>query len=81
MTEKPYTKIGNTYYPRYIAHGASNNEIKGSGWRAWKDGENYYYEYDAGHFATNMTTVLISEDDFNSLRDRKIAEFDIKKYC
>lgn len=77
MTNKPYTKIGSTYYPIKRKEGPIGNEIRGGGWRAWTDGGQYYYEYDAGHFATKLTTIIISENDFNLLKEGKITESDI----
>lgn len=81
MSDKPYSKIGNTYYPRPRAQSSSDDEIKGAASRAWVENGQCYYEYDAGHFATKLKTVKISDDDFNALKVGRISDADvIRKY-
>ena len=79
MNDKPYTKVGKTYYPKPKAVQQSSSEVKGSLWRAWKeDSGRAFFEYDAGHFATKMRVVEISLDDFDrvkagSMTDRELV--------
>ncbi|WP_135622501.1 hypothetical protein [Solemya pervernicosa gill symbiont] len=77
MNDKPYTKIGNTYYPKEPQTEISESEIKGSYWRAWSEGEKYFYEFDEGHFASKFRTVEISCDDYQLLKSGKITDSDL----
>jgi len=81
MNEKPYSKVGNTYYPKPKNVETSEGEVNGNRWRAWKDVGKAYFEYDAGHFATKMNTVEITESDFGLLKLGKLTDKDlINKY-
>jgi hypothetical protein len=57
------------------------DEVVGNYWRAWFDGEKYYFEFDQGHFATKFGAVEISKEDFTKAKSGDIAEKDlIAKY-
>lgn len=71
MKEKPVIEIGKTYHPKKRLD--SDGEIVGSYWRAWVEGEKYYYEYDAGHFATKFKKVEISKEDFIMVKTGEMA--------
>lgn len=77
MNDKPYSKVGNTYYPRPMKVEVSEDEVSGNRWRAWNDTGKYYFEYDAGHFASRMKTVEITEDDFGLLKAGKLTHKDL----
>ncbi|MFK5998167.1 MAG: hypothetical protein QM492_08655 [Rhodobacterales bacterium] len=77
MHKKPYSKVGNTYYPKPNATEFSEDEVKGNYWRVWKDVGKVYFEYDAGHFATKIKTVEITESDFNLVKSGELTEKDL----
>ncbi|MES9963442.1 MAG: hypothetical protein ABW116_07860 [Candidatus Sedimenticola sp. 20ELBAFRAG] len=77
MSDEPYTKIGNTYYPREQKIEASDSEIKGNYWRAWSEDGRCFYEFDEGHFASKFKTVEISNDDFELLKSGGISDSDL----
>ncbi|WP_404401316.1 hypothetical protein [Pelagibacterium halotolerans] len=74
MTKKPYSKVGDTYYPNYHEQYVSGKEVKG---RAWAENKKFYYEYDAGHFATKIRTVEISREDFEALKEGRLSDKDL----
>lgn len=78
MTDKPYEKIGDTYYPKKNRDNL-NDEVKGAYWRAWRNGNKYFYEFDVGHFSTKFKVVEISGDDFLSLKDGRSDNSGISK--
>lgn len=77
MNEKPYSKVDKTYYPKPKNLLSSEDEVKGNRWRAWKEAGKVYFEYDAGHFATEMRTVDITDGDFRLLRAGKLTDKDL----
>lgn len=77
MNDKPYSKVGDTYYPKKKNINASDEEVIGSHWRVWKQEDKYFYEYDCGHFATKFKTVEISEVDFNAIKSGDITDHDL----
>lgn len=80
MTDNPYEKIGNTYYPKKNKDNLIG-EVKGSYWRAWKEDKKFFYEFDAGHFSTKFKVIEILEEDFLSLMEGKADDLDIaRKY-
>jgi hypothetical protein len=77
MNDKPYTKIGNTYYPKTESDEIADSEIKGSYWRAWSEDGRFFYEFDEGHFSSKFRTVEISTEDFQLLKSGKISDTDL----
>ena len=77
MDEKPYKKIGDTYYPKSKKTKIMENEIEGIWWRAWKEGEEFFYECDAGHFSPKFETMQISEEDFQLAKVGKLTGKDL----
>lgn len=73
MSNKPYDKIGKTYYPKGYTKKVENNEVKGAAWRFWAENGQYYYEYDAGHFSTKLKVAKISKDDFEAIKEGRIS--------
>ena len=47
----------------------------------WKENGKFYFEYDFGHFAADYRVIEISENEFNSLLDGKIKDYEVaRKY-
>lgn len=81
MNEKPYSKFGKTYYPKSRGVDATEDKVSGNRWRAWNETGKFYFEFDAGHFATKMKIVEITEDDFGLLKMGKLTDKDlVNKY-
>lgn len=81
MSEKPYSKVGKTYYPKPQSLQISDDEVKGRLWRVWREGERIYFEYDAGHFATEMKIVEVTKVDFELVKAGTLTDKDlIRKY-
>jgi hypothetical protein len=71
MKKKPYEIIDGKIHPRKLAPiRGTSDEIVGNYWRIWKQESKCYLEYDKGHFATEMVTVEISNDDYNRISNR-----------
>lgn len=77
MSNKPYDKVGETYYPKVSAKKVENDEVKGAAWRAWAENGQYYYEYDAGHFSTKLRIIKISKGDFEAIKGGKISDAEL----
>ena len=81
MNKKKYSKIGNTYHPEPMEIETSESEAKGNRWRVWKDNIKFYFEYDSGHFLSEMKIIEITEFDFEYIKSGKISEKELaKKY-
>ena len=77
MSKKTYIRLGETYYPQKKETKVSDKEVIGGYWRAWQEGNKYFFEYDAGYFETKFKTVEITEDDFLSIKSGKITDHDL----
>lgn len=79
MKDKPQISIGKTYTPKQST--SSDNEVVGNYWRAWCDGDKYFYEYDEGHFATKFKVIQISKEDFFLAKSGEITDKELaRKY-
>ncbi|MEJ2046170.1 MAG: hypothetical protein P8X89_23180 [Reinekea sp.] len=72
-------KIGKQYHPQKKFSERDEDEIVGDYWRAWRENDKYFYEYDIGHFASKFTIAEISKNDFLMLRDGKVSHKYIEK--
>jgi len=79
MNDKPYLKVGDTYYPKKRSESVFDDEIRGNYWRAWAESSKFYCEYDAGHFATDLRIIEISKEDFSLLKAGKITDTDLSR--
>ena len=50
-------------------HNDRSDEIIGDYWSIWKEGSRCFLEYDKGHFATEMVTVRITEEEYSLISD------------
>jgi hypothetical protein len=79
VKDEPKISVGKIYTPK--KHVSSDNEVVGNYWRAWCDGDKYFYEYDEGHFATKFKVVQISKKDFLLAKSGEIADKELtRKY-
>lgn len=72
---------GQTFKPKAQQIKVTENSVTGNRWQVFRDGNNYYFEFDTGELVEHFKKIKITKNEFHQTKKGNIDNnYLIKKY-